>query len=115
MEPDEVIALVELLLKLNEVERPAIVGLLDIERDLLRARRTAALDGTTVEHEALILASSRIRGLSQAKRIEAAVELATTKELSQREVQHLTGVSRDTIRKHQQASQSSGRKPARGR
>jgi len=75
-------------------------SLSDLESLVLSARRRAAI-GSTSLLEALIEAQQeRIDRMPQAKRIAVAVGVLGSGALSQRQVSRLTGVSRDTLRKH---------------
>jgi SpoVK/Ycf46/Vps4 family AAA+-type ATPase len=86
----------------------------DIEHDILRARRSATLNATTVEREALSVASGRVHSLPYEERVRLAVSLVGAGEVSQRHACELTGVSRDTIRKYQAKVPTQGR-GSRGR
>ena len=72
----------------------------DIEREVQRIRRAVALG--TAEPKMLLsdLVRSHAVGLERDERINFAVLAAKTTRLSQHAVSELTGVSRDTIRKH---------------
>lgn len=72
----------------------------DIEREVQRIRRAVALG--TSEPRALLedLIRSHAAGLGRDARVDFAVMVAKTTRLSQHAVSELTGVSRDTIRKH---------------
>lgn len=68
----------------------------DIERNLIAARRAAALAGTPLEEKLVDLI--RADQLSKNERISLAATLVDQKLVSQRKAQELTGVARDTIR-----------------
>ncbi len=72
----------------------------DIERDVLRARRSAALRDLDVESVLISAVKDRFGDLPRKERIRVAIELGTEGGMSQRRVHELTGVSRDTLRKH---------------
>lgn len=68
----------------------------DIERELMSARRGAALDGRPLEeHLSLFLDTD---ALPRQERIKLAAELVGSGLLTQRKAHELTGVARDTIR-----------------
>ncbi|SDG21649.1 ATPase family associated with various cellular activities (AAA) [Cellulosimicrobium cellulans] len=71
-----------------------------LERDVMRARRTAALREESEFGTLMELARARFAQIPQTDRGPAAASLLTHSELSQRAVSELTGVSRDTIRKY---------------
>jgi SpoVK/Ycf46/Vps4 family AAA+-type ATPase len=71
----------------------------DLEREIMRARRLAALQDIGLESALYTVASARFDGLPGAERTRLAVELVRQGGLSQRRVHELTGVSRDTLRK----------------
>lgn len=70
----------------------------DVERDLLTARRAAAVMDRSLDEELLALVRSENR--SKADRIALATALVEGKLVSQRQAKELTGISRDTIRSH---------------
>ena len=70
----------------------------DIEREVLAVRRMAAIKRSQVD--ALIPMMLSGNGLSKADKVDLAKSLVATGTLSQRAAHVLTGVSRDTIRKH---------------
>ncbi len=92
---------------------PALVRLLseiylgssfnDVERDIMRARRTAALRSTAVSDAILDLAQVRVRALPVATRGRFVADMIRTTGISQRRASEITGVSRDTIRKYMTA------------
>jgi SpoVK/Ycf46/Vps4 family AAA+-type ATPase len=75
----------------------------DLEREVMRARRSAAMRGETAIAALQNIVRDRFRSLSSAERARLAVELLTGSGLSQRRVHELTGVSRDTLRKRARA------------
>jgi SpoVK/Ycf46/Vps4 family AAA+-type ATPase len=72
----------------------------DVERDVLRARRSAALGDLDVESILIAAVKDRFGDLPRSERIRLATELQTEGGMSQRRVREVTGVSRDTLRKH---------------
>ncbi len=73
----------------------------DIEREVTLAKRAAALDGQPLDqHLPLLIAPDSLSHLSRQQRITVAVQLVEGGLLSQRRVQKITGVARDTIRCH---------------
>lgn len=73
----------------------------DVERDVRRARRAAALDGGGLDQRLLEVIRDRAAALDSAERTALAVLLASAGTLSQRRASELLGVSRDTIRARQ--------------
>ena len=76
------------------------VSFSDIEREINRFRRTLVLTQTSPKDLVAELVRRRAEELDSTCRIDWAVDLARTDLLSQRAVSEITGVSRDTIRKH---------------
>lgn len=72
----------------------------DLERDILRARRTAALRNVSAVEALMEIARSRFAQVPAAARGRDAAALVKQTTLSQRTISELTGVSRDTIRKY---------------
>lgn len=70
----------------------------DVERDILAARRSAAVMERGIDEELLALIRSETR--TKADRIALATTLVDSKLVSQRRARELTGISRDTIRSH---------------
>lgn len=70
----------------------------DIERELKSVRRQAILEGSTLEKVFPEFIRTHIDGQSKAAKKEIALKLAGAG-LSQRQINELTGLSRDTIRK----------------
>ena len=77
----------------------------DIERDILSARRAAAINGGQVDEHMVGL--FRGQRLSKSERIDLAKILVESGIASQRTAHDLTGVSRDTIRKRVTAGKKS--------
>jgi len=79
----------------------------DIERDIQRFRRVVALGAATLPKviEDYLCAHAGI--LPREQRIEFAVLLSTKTRLSQHTISEITGVSRDTIRKHARTNEPS--------
>jgi SpoVK/Ycf46/Vps4 family AAA+-type ATPase len=72
----------------------------EIEKVILMARRRAVLDEETVTDSILSLLSAHLRTLPSNERTKMAIEMVQDMEVSQRRASEVTGVSRDTIRKH---------------
>lgn len=72
----------------------------DIERDLHRCRRSLALGSASPDELAIELVKARCGNINHKYRIELAVRLAKLASLSQRSITGITGVSKDTIRRH---------------
>ncbi len=72
------------------------------------ARRVAALDGCSVETALEGVLHDLVKSLKGARRRQFAVSLAVDGVVSQRRVSAITGVSRDTIRKHLQSAAAGG-------
>jgi len=71
----------------------------DVTRELLRVRRAAVLKGSGIEDALLNLATDSAKSAPLDLRLSIARELQSSGH-SQRNVSELTGLSRDTIRKH---------------
>jgi len=70
----------------------------DIEREINLARRSAALNGRSLDHYlSRLIAPDH---LSKQEQIDVAVRLVRSKLATQRKAQEITGVARDTIRTH---------------
>lgn len=69
----------------------------DIEREVNLARRSAALNGNSLDHYLVQLTAS---DKSKQEQIEVAVRLVESGLATQRKAHELTGVARDTIRTH---------------
>jgi SpoVK/Ycf46/Vps4 family AAA+-type ATPase len=72
----------------------------DLQREVMRARRGAAMHGIPVMQSLQIVVKDRFRQLPSPERARLAAELMRTSGVSQRRVHEITGVSRDTLRKH---------------
>jgi hypothetical protein len=72
----------------------------DMEREVMRARRIAAVQGVPLEAALLSVTRSRFRDLPVSERVRLASDLMRTTGASQRRIHELTGVSRDTLRKY---------------
>lgn len=76
------------------------VSFSDIEREINRFRRALVLTTSSPKDLVAELVRRRAEELDSTTRIDWAVDLARADLLSQRAVSEITGVSRDTIRKH---------------
>lgn len=72
----------------------------DLQREVMRARRSAAMHDVPVMQSLQMVVKDRFRQLPSPERARLAAELMRTSGLSQRRVHEVTGVSRDTLRKH---------------
>lgn len=72
----------------------------DIEREIQRFRRTLALGGSSIQKLIEDLVKHKVAALGRTEQIEFAMQLDSQTSLSQRAINEITGVSRDTIRKH---------------
>jgi SpoVK/Ycf46/Vps4 family AAA+-type ATPase len=72
----------------------------DIERLIVNSRRRAAIEDTDLGDAVFSLTARRLRSLPLESRRSLGVDLARRKLSSQRQLSDLTGLSRDTIRKH---------------
>ena len=72
------------------------------------ARRVSALEGCSVETALERVLHDLVKSLNGARRRQLAVSLAVDGVVSQRRVSAITGVSRDTIRKHLQSAPAGG-------
>lgn len=72
----------------------------EIEREILQVRRQAAMKELSVDEAALTRIVDRLHRLPTRERVNFAVQLLNDSDLSQRRVSEMTGVSRDTLRKH---------------
>lgn len=75
----------------------------DIEREMQRFRRSLALGTSNAEKLIEDLVRLKAPHLERAQQIEFALLLSNETSLSQRAIHDITGVSRDTIRKHRGA------------
>ncbi|RQG73503.1 ATPase [Pseudomonas aeruginosa] len=78
----------------------------DIEREMQRFRRSLALGSSNSEKLIEDLVRLKTPQLERTEQIEFAVLLDNETSLSQRAIHDITGVSRDTIRKHRTAAPS---------
>ncbi len=86
----------------------------DIEREIQRFRRAVAL-GASLDVELIEdFVKSRASALDQQARIKLAIQLTQDTQLSQHTVSNITGVSRDTIRKHSKTLSSDPKKSVKG-
>lgn len=72
----------------------------DIEREIHRFRRAVALHAVSPADLVEDFVRSRATALNRVERVDFAVLLAKKTRLSQHSISEITGVSRDTIRKH---------------
>jgi SpoVK/Ycf46/Vps4 family AAA+-type ATPase len=72
----------------------------DATQKIRRARRLAALNGGHIEDKLQELVRGAAERLNRDERQDLAIRLTTEAGLSQRQASDITGVSRDTIRKH---------------
>jgi hypothetical protein len=84
-------------------------SLSDVERAILRLRRTHVLELAGAEESVRELARAAAPEQDHADRLETAIELARSGAMSHLEISQLTGVSRDTLRKHAGPSNRQGR------
>lgn len=97
--------------ELSESWREALSSVLkgysfsDIEREVTLARRAAVVHRQALEKVISDLIQSRVDKLPKREKMEVAVSLSGTG-MSQRHVNELTGVSRDTIRKRSKSNQN---------
>ena len=71
----------------------------DIEREIIAARRVAAMQGQPISSSLEGIVRSHIKDIDRSDRMALAKELIENKLVSQRHANELTGVSRDTLRK----------------
>lgn len=88
---------------------PAILGVAlsgssfsDAAQKVRRARRMAALNGGDIEHELEAIVKAAAESLGRDDKQDLALRLMRDAGVSQRQASEITGVSRDTIRKHEQ-------------
>lgn len=72
----------------------------DIRREVMRARRTAAIHGLPVLEALYSGVKDHFRKLAPTERVQLAMNLMADAGLSQRKTHEITGVSRDTLRKY---------------
>lgn len=82
----------------------------DIERIVRRLRRGLVVGGGTVESLVSDLVKAKCPSLDRQSQIAFAVMLDSNTSLSQRRVSEITGISRDTIRKHRSNVQTISRR-----
>jgi MoxR-like ATPase len=84
-------------------------SLSDVERAVLRLRRMHALGPSSIEESVRDLVASIAPEQTHADRLATAIELARSGAMPHLEISRLTGVSRDTLRKHAGPSPRQGR------
>ncbi|MBL8450169.1 MAG: AAA family ATPase [Dechloromonas sp.] len=84
-------------------------SLSDVERAVTTLRRSAVLEGTEPTDVVVAMAAQHVERLDKAARLNLAIELARTQEVSHNKIMALTGVARDTIRKYAGPSPIKGR------
>ena len=72
----------------------------DIRREIMRARRTAAIHGLPVLEALYSGVKDHFRKFVPSERVQLAMNLMANAGLSQRQTHEITGVSRDTLRKY---------------
>ena len=72
----------------------------DLEREVMRARRIAAVQQTSIEQALMSVTRNRFRHMATSDRVRLAADLLRLSGVSQRRVHEVTGVSRDTLRKY---------------
>lgn len=83
----------------------------DIERLVLRLRRALVIKGDSVENLVSDLVKKKCASLDRQAQIELALLLDSNTKLSQRRVNEITGVSRDTIRKYRPTTPATSKRP----
>lgn len=76
-----------------------------VERDMLRARRIAAMADSDISSALMETVKERFKRLPASERGPLAARLIAGTQMSQRSVSELTGVSRDTMRKYVSTSE----------
>lgn len=84
-------------------------SLSDVERAIASLRRAHALHQGPLDELVRQIVGDDVHALPRAQRLSLAVELARSGQLSHQEISKLTGVARDTIRKHAGPSPRQGR------
>jgi hypothetical protein len=84
-------------------------SLSEVERAVNSLRRAHALQQAPLEELVERLVGPGIEGMDKTQRLEMALQMARSGQVSHQEISRLTGVARDTIRKH------AGPSPRRGR
>lgn len=72
----------------------------DLEREVMRARRMAVVQALPLSETLLTVTRERLGRLTSTQRVQFVIELVRRTGMSQRRAQELSGVSRDTLRKH---------------
>ncbi|MCK9815896.1 ATP-binding protein [Pseudomonas sp. MAFF 302046] len=85
----------------------------DIERDMQRFRRSLALGSSNAEKLVEDIVRLKTPHLERAEQIEFALLLDNETSLSQRAIHDITGVSRDTIRKHRSVASTPVKRSSR--
>jgi SpoVK/Ycf46/Vps4 family AAA+-type ATPase len=75
-------------------------SLSELQRDVLRARRQSAMDDGGIVSALARVTTERLRRLPASERGKLAASVLKESDLTQREFNQLTGVSRDTLRKY---------------
>lgn len=78
----------------------------DIEKNLARTRRRTVVMGGILEEEIAKTLAHQIDILPRERRVELANALTKMPNISQRKISDLTGISRDTLRKHKPSKNS---------
>ncbi|MFD2424866.1 AAA family ATPase [Ralstonia solanacearum] len=81
----------------------------DVERAVISLRRGHALHHAPIDVLVAQIIGTKIEALPQAQRLELAIQMAKDGQHSHQEISRLTGVARDTIRKHAGPSPRLGR------
>lgn len=84
-------------------------SLSDVERAVTTLRRGALLEGISPTDAVVAMAAQHVERLDKPARLNLAIELARTQDVSHNKIMALTGVSRDTIRKYAGPSPIKGR------
>lgn len=84
-------------------------SLSDVERAISALRRSHALQQGPVEDLVHQIVGDDVQTLPRAQRLALAIELARSGQLTHQEISKVTGVARDTIRKHAGPSPRQGR------
>lgn len=84
-------------------------SLSDVERSINAVRRGHALQTAPIEKLISASIGQRQEALSKAERLNLAIELAKTDQHTHMQISQMTGVARDTIRKHAGPSPRKGR------
>ncbi len=84
-------------------------SLSEVERSINALRRGHALQTAPIDTLIAAAISQRLESLSKAERLNLAIELAKAGKHAHVQISHMTGVARDTIRKHAGPSPRKGR------